>query len=36
LIANVSGNKIVFLRDELEEFLGVPVFAKRKKRWFLF
>lgn len=33
LIANVSGNKLVFLRDELEEFLGEPVFARNRSLW---
>jgi hypothetical protein len=33
LIANVSGNKLVFLRDELEDFLGEPVFTRRKRKW---
>jgi hypothetical protein len=33
LIANVSGNKIIFLRDELEDFLGEPVFPKRYRKW---
>jgi hypothetical protein len=33
LIANVSGNKLVFLRDELEDFLGEPVFTRQKRKW---
>lgn len=35
LIDAVSGNAIIFLNDELEEFLGEPIFAKnRRRRWF--
>jgi hypothetical protein len=33
LIHAVSGNAIIFLREELEEFLGDSVFAKRSHWW---
>lgn len=37
LIQAMSGNALVFLRDELEEFLGEPVFTKRRRRrWNIF
>jgi len=33
LIHSVSGNALIFVRDEFEEFMEEPIFAKTRRRW---
>lgn len=33
IIAHVSGTKLIFILEELEEFLGEPILAKRRRKW---